>query len=143
MDEYYHRDYGRALRGEKIYGEVAGKKFQRTNIIAGYCNGKILAPFLYDGKADADLVEGWFETCFLNVVPKGSVIVIDNASIHKKDTLFDVVEEAGSMLIFLPKYSPDLNPIEHFWANMKNHLRNYMKNFDSLLQALADYFSFK
>jgi len=76
-------------------------------------------------------------------VPKGSVIVIDNASFHKKDTLFDIVEEAGCRLIFIPKYSPDLNPIEHFWANMKNHLRNYIKNFDSLLQALADYFRFK
>ena len=143
IDEYYHREHGRALRGEKIYGEVPGRKFQRTNFIAGYCNGRILAPFQYDGTTDADLVEGWVETCLLPVVSKGSVIIMDNASPHKKDTIFDIIEEAGCILIFLPKYSPDLNPIEHFWANMKNHLRNYTKNFDSLWQALVDYFRFK
>jgi hypothetical protein len=56
------------------------------------------------------LVEGWFETYLLNVVSKGSVIVIDNASFHKKDTLFDVVEEADRT--FLGKYeksSPKLH----------------------------------
>jgi transposase len=79
----------------KVYGEVAGRKFQRTNIIGGYCNGKILAPFQYEGTTDADLVEGWFEMCLLPVISKGSVIIMDNASAHKKNTLFDIVEEAG------------------------------------------------
>ena len=127
----------------KVYGETAGRKYQRTNIIGGNCNGKILAPFQYDGTTDADLVEGWLETRLLPVIPKGAVIIMDNASPHKKNTLLDIVEEAVSKIIFLPKYSPDLNPIEHFWANMKNHLRNYAKNFESLWQALVDYFRFK
>lgn len=143
-DEYYHRDHARAIRGKRIYGEVSGRKYQRTNLVAGICNGKILAPFQYDSTTDADLFEGWLETYLLPVVPENAVILMDNATFHKKSTLFDIVEKEGCTLIFIPKYSPDLNTIERsLWANLKNFLRNYMKNFPSLSEALLDYFRFK
>jgi transposase len=90
------------------------------------------------------LVEGWIETHLLPVVPENSVIFMDNASFHRKSKLFDIVENAGHTLIFIPKYSPDLNKIETgLWANMKNFLRNYLKNFASFSDALIDFFNFK
>jgi hypothetical protein len=52
-DEYYHRDHGRAPRGERIYGEVAGRKYLRTNFIAGFCDNKVLSPFQYSGTTDS------------------------------------------------------------------------------------------
>lgn len=143
-DEYYHRDHGRAPRGERIYGGVCGRKYQRTNFIAGWCCGKALAPFQYAGTTDAFLVEGWLETYLLPQTPENAVILMDNASFHRKSALFDIVEEAGRTLIFIPKYSPDLNKIEYsLWANLKNFLRNYLKNFSSFADALVDFFGFK
>ena len=131
------------MRGTKICGEVSGRKYQRTNIIAGYCNGKVLAPFQYSGTTDAALVEDWLEIYLLPKVSKGSTIVFDNASFHKKATLPEIAENAECFTMFTPKYSPDLNKIEtSVWANLKNHLRNYMTKFESLSLAIVDYFQF-
>jgi transposase len=144
VDKHYHRRYGRALRGKRIYANIPGRKFKRTNIIAGYLNGKIVTPFQYDGTTDSDLVEGWFEGHLLPSIPKGTTIPIDNASFHRKCILREIVEDSGNHLISLPTYAPDLNKIEHgVWANMKNHLRNYSKNFVTLEDVLLDYFQFK
>jgi transposase len=107
-------------------------------------NGKIIAPFQYDGTTDSDLAPGWFEQYLLPALPKGTTVPIDSASFHRKEVLRDIAESSECYLISLPTYSPDLNKIEHaVWANMKNHLRNYSKNFNSLDDALLDYFKFK
>jgi transposase len=143
IDEYCHRTYARARIGRKVYGEIPGRKFERTNILAGLKAGKILEPLEYSGTTDSALFEFWLENRLLPTLDKGSVIVLDNASFHRKSTLFDIVERMECTLIYLPPYSPDLNPIEHVWANMKNFLRNYMGNFGSLSEALSDYFQFK
>jgi len=144
VDKHYHRRYGRSLRGKKIYAKVPGKKYKRTNICAGYINGKAIAPFQYDGTTNSDLIEGWFENFLLPALPKGTTIPIDNASFYRKDILRDIVEEAGCFLISLPTYSPDLNKIETaLWANLKNHLRNYSKYFSLLDDVLMDYFQFR
>ena len=137
IDQHYHRSHGRALRGKKIYADIPGRRYKRTNIIAGYLDGKVVAPFQYDGTTDSDLVEGWFEEYLLKSIPKGTTIALDGASFHRKDILHDIVEGEGCGLNFLPTYSPDLNKIEYaVWANLKNHLRNYSKNFDTLEEAL-------
>ena len=132
------------MRGKRIYANVPGKRYKRSNIIAGYLNGKVVTPFQYDGTTDSDLVEGWFEDHLLPALPKGTTIPIDSASFHRKDVLRDIVEEAGCYLISLPTYSPDLNKIERaIWANLKNHLRNYSKFITTLEDMLMDYFQFK
>jgi transposase len=144
VDKHYHRRYGRALRGKRVYANIPGKKYKRTNIIAGYLIGKIVAPFQYHGTTDSDLVEGWFEDHLLPSIPKGTTIPIDSASFHRKDILREIVEDSGSHLISLPTYSPDLNKIEPaVSANMKNHLRNYSKYFVTLEVSLLDFFRFK
>ena len=107
-------------------------------------DGKPVAPFQYDGTTTADLIEGWFEHYLLPALPKGTTIPIDSASFYRKDILRDIVEDAGCYLISLPTYSPDLNKIESaLWANFKNHLRNYSKDFSTIDDAIRDFFQFK
>ena len=87
---------------------------------------------------NSDLFCGWLEHVFAPLLanPKKSIIIIDNASHHPKDRIYDIAEEHGFFVLFLPKYSPDLNPIEKYWANIKNWLRLHLKKFDSFWEGL-------
>jgi transposase len=143
FDEYYHREYGYALRGQKVYGEVSGRRFARTSIVAAKCGDKIVAPFAFRGTMDADLFEGWLEQMLMPALENisSSVIILDNASVHNKLRLYELADEHGFRLIFLPPYSPDFNPIEKFWANVKNRMRLSMHNYSSFGNALAHAFT--
>jgi transposase len=105
------------LAGEKVYGEIPGKKFQRTNIVSGLINGKVVAPFQYSGTTDSMLFEYWIENQLLPSIPEGTTIVLDRASFHRKSALLEIVTRENCYLEYLPAYSPDLNPIEYIlWA---------------------------
>ena len=69
--------------------------------------------------------------------PEKSVLIIDNASHHPKDAIYDIAADYGFMVIFLSKYSPDLNPIEKYWANIKNWLRLHMKKIGNFWEAIV------
>ena len=69
------------------------------------------------------MVDAYFEKVLLPALPPGSVIVLDNARFHQSPTTLRLVEAAGCQMLFLPAYSPDLNPIEHLWAAFKTSLR--------------------
>ena len=123
MDHRLYREYGRSPRGERIYQEVAGKRRERTSIIAASQRGKLVAPAVFQGCCNTEMVDAYLEQVLLPVLPPGSVIVLDNARFHQSPTTQKLVESAGCQLLFLPPYSPDLNPIEHLWAAFKTRLR--------------------
>jgi transposase len=141
VEEHLSREYGKSPRGVPIYGEVSGKKFDRLNIVAGRCGSKIVAPGEYRGSTDHRLFETWFSGALLKEIPQGSVIILDNATFHRKKTLVKLAQSTGCEIIFLPPYSPDLNPIEHTWANLKTFIRNYGTQFTSLSFAVSHYFN--
>ena len=116
IDTYLYREYGYAPRGQKVTGRIRGRKYKRCGIAAAKMGERIVAPFQYSGTMNSSLFEFWFSDQLLPSLDKGTVIVMDNASFHSKRRLFSVVQNAGCRLIFLPPYSPELNPIEHFWA---------------------------
>ena len=136
LDEYLYREYARAPRGEAVVGKISGKKFERTNILAGKCEDKIVAPIQYNGRTDHKLFEFWFVSILLPILAVGSVIVMDNASFHRKAVLTALATAAGCRVIFLPPYSPDLNPIEHHWAWLKNKIKRVISDFHSLSDAI-------
>ena len=75
IDKEMKREYGRAPRGELVYDEIRGRKFERTNIIAGKCGSKVIAPGEYKGTTDHRLFEAWFGGALLKEAKPGSVIV--------------------------------------------------------------------
>ena len=91
---------------------------------------------IYEGTANSKLIYVYFKS----ILPKlkfKSVIIMDNASIHKSRELKKLFKKYNHKLIFLPPYSPDLNPIEQLWGTIKNGLRNYYDYTQSLVENLS------
>jgi transposase len=128
------------LRGTKVEDTKRGKRSKRINVIAGLCNGKHLAVESYAHTTNSKFFEHWFVHCLLKEVPEGCTIIMDNARFHPKLKLRELADKAGVKLLFLPTYSPDLNPIEVSWANMKRWLRDNFSRFWSFHFAIMDYF---
>ena len=107
IDQHLYRTYARALRGKKVVAKISGRRYKRTSIVAGLCAGQWVAPLEYAGTTDSVLFEFWFENCLLKEVETGSVIILDNATFHKKSTLPCLARKHGCEVVFLPPYSPD------------------------------------
>jgi transposase len=84
--------------------------------------------------------EDWFEWELIPAIPEGSVVILDNASFHRKSQLALIAEKYGVGLLFLPAYSPDFNKIEFSWANLKRWLTDNVRRFFSLDFAIEQYF---
>jgi transposase len=140
IDTYIYREYAYAARGKKVIGKISGKKFKRANIVAAKCGDDVIAPMIYDGTTDSVLFEYWFEHILLKSVPKGSWLILDNATFHRKPKLRALCKAFGCFIEFLPPYSPDLNKIENYWFWIKQRLRKTLLYFDSFMDALMDCF---
>ena len=140
IDQCLYREYARAPRGKKVITKISGRKFKRTNIVSGICQGKWVAPLEYSGTTDSALFEFWFEHCLLKDTKEGSIIILDNAAFHRKSVLPDLAKMYGCEVLFLPPYSPDLNPIEKKWAWLKRKLREILQYYDSFDLALQNAF---
>jgi len=91
---------------------------------------------------NSDLFCSWLEHVYVPAIknPEKTMLILDNASHHPKDRIYDIADEHGFAVMFLPKYSPDLNPIELYWANIKNWLRLHLHKFDSFWEGLVGAF---
>ena len=134
------KDRGWGKRSEKLVGKRSGKYYERTNIIAGLVNNKSIAPMVFNGTCNTDLFNNWIEYFLIKELKAGQVVIMDNASFHKSKKTKDLIESVGCRIIFLPPYSPDLNPIEKFWANMKRWIKDKIIEFAELYGAIVAFF---
>lgn len=119
-----------------MYGAVLGKRYSRESFIAAQNGSKILAPFCYTGTCHTDLFNAWLKQVLILELKPGQVVILDNASFHKSKTTVEIIRKAGCEVLFLPPYSPDLNPIEKFWANFKKKVKEALYSFSSLSKAI-------
>jgi transposase len=92
----------------------------------------------YDGYTNTELFLTWVKHCLCKELKPNQVVIMDNASFHKSAKVKELIEAVGCKIIYLPPYSPDLNPIEHVWANLKRLLRKHPKREQNLSEAIAD-----
>ena len=95
----------------------------------------------FRGSCNTELFVNWVKQMLIPELTPGQVIVMDNASFHKSSVIKDSIEAAGCRLVYLPPYSPDLNPIEKFWANLKRWINQYIPFMEDLYKAIAFFFA--
>jgi transposase len=120
MDERDNYGYGYAPAGERFYDLKSGRRQGRINMIAGYRDGELIAPFTVEGSCNRSVFEIWLETCLIPRLRPGEWVIVDNATFHHGGRIAQLIEAAGCHLLYLPPYSPDFNRIEKCWAWLKN-----------------------
>jgi transposase len=113
------RAYGYAKIGTRCVDSFDWQAKGRTNVIGAIFCGILLGIGLFDFNVNANVFHGWVDQCLLPALPSNSVVVMDNASFHKRQDIQEAITQAGHILEYLPPYSPDLNPIEKKWAQAK------------------------
>lgn len=113
------RTHGYAAKGERCWGTHDWHARGRTNVIGALLGGVLLTVGLFNTNIDADTFRGWAKQDLIPKLPAASVVVLDNATFHKRPDIPALILNAGHSLEYLPSYSPDLNPIEHKWSCAK------------------------
>ncbi|OUL22812.1 DDE endonuclease [Nostoc sp. RF31YmG] len=136
MDERDNYGYGYSPTGERFYDLKSGRRQGRINMIAGYRDNLLIAPFTVEGACNRTVFETWLETCLIPVLRPGEWVIVDNATFHHGGRIAQLIHDAGCELVYLPPYSPDLNRIEKCWAWLKSRIRKQLHNWDHLRDAI-------
>ena len=117
------RSHGRCRRGRRLIGRVPGGHWKTTTFVAALRCNAITAPFVIDRPMNALIFRVYAEQCLAPTLNPGDIVIMDNLSSHKSQAVRQAIEARGAHLVFLPPYSPDLNPIELVFAKLKALLR--------------------
>jgi transposase len=117
------RLWGRCQRGERLISRVPQGHWKTITFVAGLRHDKMVAPFVVDGPMTRATFLTYLEQCLRPTLKRGDIVVIDNLPAHKGDAVEKVIKTARARLLYLPKYSPDLNPIEQAFSKLKTLLR--------------------
>lgn len=117
------RTHGYSPVGKRCYGLHNYGAKGRINVIGALYEGKLLTTSLFECNIDSQIFEAWLEKDLLPKMPYKSLLVIDNASFHKKDNIEALLNKAGHKLLYLPPYSPEYNDIEKKWSQAKRKRR--------------------
>ena len=128
------RIHGYAPVGVRCSGIHDWQVKGRTNAVGALLGSELLTVSLFDGTVDSDVFYAWIMQDLLPKLPERSVIVMDNASFHKRRDIREAVKTAGHLLEYMPVYSPDLNPIEYKWAQAKALRKKHRCSVDELFR---------
>ena len=117
------RRYAWADVGARAFGHAPNGHWNTTTFLAGLTCEGLIAPFVLDGPINAEYFYAYVEQILVPVLREGDTVILDNLSSHKNEKAARLIDRAGARLLFLPPYSPDLNPIEMAFAKFKELLR--------------------
>ena len=132
------RRYGRAPRGQRLVASVPHGHWHTSTFLAALRHDGITAPCVLDGAINGASFLAYVEQFLAPTLNAGDVVVMDNLGSHKVDGVREAIEARGAFLLYLPPYSPDLNPIEQVFAKLKHLLRKAQpRNFDAVSDAIG------
>lgn len=132
------RLYGRAPRGVRVIGRVPHGRWQTTTFLAGLRHDRIVAPLVLEGAIDGPSFLAWVEQFLAPTLEAGDIVVADNLGSHKVAGVREVIQARDASILYLPSYSPDLNPIEQLFAKLKTLIRGLApRTREALLRAIG------
>lgn len=133
------RRYGRSPRGRPCRAAVPHGHWKTSTFIAGLRADGIVAPLVFDGAMNAEIFRYYIDEMLAPTLLPGDVVVMNNLPAHKGAAIRALIEARGATLLYLPPYSPDLNPIELMFAKLKHLLRSAAaRSIDRLWTVLGD-----
>jgi len=115
--------YGRGPKGQRVDGIAPHGHWKTTTFVAALRHDRITAPCVFDGPINGAAFKAWTEQALAPTLAPGDIVILDNLGSHKVAGVKQAVEARGAQLVYLPPYSPDLNPIEQVFAKLKHLLR--------------------
>ena len=125
---------GRAPRGQRVRGTTPHGHWQVTTILGAIRRSGAMAVMTIDSPTDSEVFRAYVDRVLVPSLRPGDVVVMDNLSAHKAPGIAERIDRAGAELIYLPPYSPDLNPIEPCWSKVKEFLRAAKARTQGLLE---------
>jgi len=133
------RLYGRCPKGQRLRVKAPFGHWKTQTFIAGLRCFGLTAPFVIDKPLNRPLFEAYVETQLAPTLSKGDIVILDNLTAHKSPKAEALIKARGAWMLFLPPYSPDLNPIEMAFAKLKTLLRKQaVRTIDGLWKAIGD-----
>ena len=132
------RLHGWAPRGRRLVDKVPHGHWKTSTFLAALRNDRIDAPCLFDGPINGERFLAYVEQFLVPTLKPNDIVVVDNLGSHKGKAVRAAIKEAGAHLLFLPKYSPDLNPIEQVFAKLKTLVRKAApRSLDAVSDSIA------
>jgi transposase len=129
---------GRGLKGRRLRSKAPFGHWKTQTFVAGLRCGALTAPFVIDAPMDRRIFETYVETQLVPTLEKGDIVIMDNLPAHKSPIAEKAILDRGAAVLFLPPYSPDLNPIEMAFSKLKAHLRaRAVRTIDELWKAIG------
>lgn len=130
---------GWGMRGQRLRAKAPQGRWRTMTFLAALRHDRIEAPWLLSGPINGEKFRLYIEKVLVPTLRPGDIVVMDNLGSHKGHAVRHAIRSAGAKLFFLPKYSPDLNPIEQVFAKLKHLLRKAAaRSFDTITTAIAD-----
>jgi len=129
------RRFGRSWRGQRLVAHVPHGHWRTTTFVAGLRASGLAAPLVVDGPMNGSVFLAYVQQQLAPSLQPGDILILDNLSAHKVAGVREAVEAVGAQLVYLPPYSPDLNPIEQAFAKLKSLLRKAAKRTVAGLEA--------
>lgn len=117
------RRYGWGPKSSRVIGDVPHGHWKTTTFVAGLRASGFIAPLVVDGPMNGDVFLAYVQQQLAPTLKPGDLVIMDNLSSHKRVGVKEAIESVGAELMFLPPYSPDLNPIELAFSKLKTLLR--------------------
>lgn len=131
--------YGRSPKGARAYGEKPTSRGARLSTLGALSSQALLTAMCFEGTLNGSVFMYFLEHFLCPVLQPGQSVIVDNAKAHQVEGARELIESKGARLVYLPPYSPDLNPIELAWSKVKHFLRKARaRTVETLYQALAE-----
>jgi transposase len=131
---------GRAARGERVIGRIPLGEWKTITFVAALRHNGLTAPMVIEGPMTGEVFRAYVEQCLVPTLRRNDIVVMDNLKAHKVAGIEEAIERAGASVRYLPKYSPDLNPIELLYSKFKGYLRKAAeRTVDGLRRAIRKF----